>query len=281
MPRLGTQGGDATDVHESVGMTEAAIPSCSEPSITRRSPHHQRGQDRPRTLHPARFRDHRHRETMTRGTGESDDRGRVWVFTSADGEVDTAPVALELGRAMELAGDPSIVLAPAVPRAEVTSDGPRHAARDNRDANNGTEARDKSGDASETSKRRGVDGIPDTLSIGTWAQNLDLATPKVAARLFDQLRTEYTQVIVAAPPVLKSSTASVMSEYADGVLLLVSVGTTRRQDLARAAEILHASGASLTGAVLTVGPTRAIVCGDSLGKQSETVDNVHTLDSDR
>ena len=26
MPRLGTQGGDATDVHESDGMTEAAMP---------------------------------------------------------------------------------------------------------------------------------------------------------------------------------------------------------------------------------------------------------------
>ena len=47
---------------------------------------------------------------MASRTSGADDRGRVWVFTSAVGEVDTAVVASNLGRAMELAGSRSIVL---------------------------------------------------------------------------------------------------------------------------------------------------------------------------
>ena len=62
---------------------------------------------------------------MTSRTGEADDRGRVWVFASAVGEVDTAVVASNLGRAMELAGGRSIVLDAAVPDAKVATNEPR------------------------------------------------------------------------------------------------------------------------------------------------------------
>lgn len=220
--------------------------------------------------------------SMDSRSGDDDDRGRVWVLTSAVGEVDTAAVALDLGRAMELAGDRSIVLDSAVPGVEVTSDEPQSTARDYGDANNGTEARDKSGDASEPSKKRGVDGIPDTLSIGAWAKNPDLAAAQSTAGLFDQLRNEYTHVIVAGPPVLKTITSSVLSEYADAVLLVFSVGTTRRHDLIRAADNLRGTDAPLTGAVSSeTTPPTDVVSSDDEGKQSETVDSAPALTSDQ
>ena len=108
---------------------------------------------------------------MASRTGEADDRGRVWVFTSAVGEVDTAVVASNLGRAMELAGNRSIVLDAGVPEAEVASDEPQPAADHNREADNETERNDGPEDASaEPSIRRGADGFPDTLSVSTWAR---------------------------------------------------------------------------------------------------------------
>ena len=188
---------------------------------------------------------------MTSRTGEADDRGRVWVFTSAVGEVDTAVVATNLGRAMELAGNRSIVLDAAIPEAEVTSNEPQPTADHNREADDETREDDGPEHASaEPSIRRGADGFPDTLSVSTWAGDPDLAATKAAAGLFDQLRNEYAHVIVAAPPVLTTITASVVSEYADGVLLVLALGTTRRRDLGHAADNLRATGAPLTG----VGP---------------------------
>ncbi len=163
---------------------------------------------------------------MASRTGKADDRGRVWVFTSAVGEVDTAVVASNLGRAMELAGGRSIVLDAAIPEAEVASDETQPAADHNREADNETES---------TTDERRFDGAVDTARRGRDSRHAvrehgrdpDLAATKAAAGLFDQLRNEYAHVIVAAPPVLKTITASVVSESADGVLLVLAVGTTR------------------------------------------------------
>ena len=213
--------------------------------------------------------------SMASRTGEADDRGRVWVFTSAVGEVDTAVVASNLGRAMELAGSRSIVLDAGIPDAEVASNETQPAANHNREADNETESCDGPEDASaEPSIRRGADGFPDTLSVSTWARDPDLAATKAAAGLFDQLRNEYAHVIVAAPPVLTTITASVVSESADDVLLVLSLGTTRRRDLGHAADNLRATGAPLTGAVLSeTKPAQDIVCSENDRKRSDTVNN--------
>jgi capsular polysaccharide biosynthesis protein len=213
--------------------------------------------------------------SMASRTGQADDRGHVWVFTSAVGEVDTAVVASNLGRAMELAGSRSIVLDAGIPQAEVASDATQPAADHTREADNETVSFDGPADAlAQPSIRRGAGGFPDTLSASTWARDPDLAATKAAAGLFDQLRNEYAHVMVAAPPVLTTITASVVSESADGVLLVISLGTTRRRDLAHAADNLRATGAPLTGAVLSeMKPEPDIVCSENDRKRSDTVNN--------
>ena len=185
---------------------------------------------------------------------------------------------LNLGRALELAGNPSLVLqtdmpvaaAASEPTADSTKDDPAddgdNGTTDKRPANdngqpaadgkhsaaNETESNDGPEDASpEPSIRRGADGFPDTLSVSAWARDPDLAATTVAGELFDRLRNEYAHVIVAAPPVLTTITASIVSESADAVLLILALGTTRRRDLAHAADNLRATGAPLTGAVLS------------------------------
>ena len=177
------------------------------------------------------YRRLRTRLSMTSRTGEADERGRVWVCTSAVGEVDTTVVATNLGRVVELAGSRSIVL---------------------------------------------------DVSVSPWAGDPDLAATKAAAGLFDQLRNEYAQVIVAAPPVLKTITASIVSEYADGVLLVVELDTTKRRDLGRAADNLRATDAPLTGTVLSEKmPAPDVARSDNDGKRSSSVSRPHALTSDR
>ena len=89
----------------------------------------------------------------------------------------------------------------------------------------------------------------------------DPAATKAVAGLFDRLRKEYAHVIVGAPPALTTTTASVVSDYVDGVLLMISLGKTRQRDLRRAANDLRATGAPLTGAVLCeMKPASDAVC---------------------
>jgi Mrp family chromosome partitioning ATPase len=96
----------------------------------------------------------------------------------------------------------------------------------------------------------GVDGLPDTLSANGWAAVPDAPATKAASALVDRLRRDYEYVIIAAPPVLTALTASAVSEYADAVLLLVSLGTMKRRNVRRAANSLIATGAPLIGVVL-------------------------------
>ena len=89
-------------------------------------------------------------------------------------------------------------------------------------------------------------------------------------------------MIVAAPPVLKTITASIVSEYADGVLLVLELDTTKRRDLGRAADDLRATGAPLTGVVLSEKvPAPDVGHSDNEGKRSDPVSRPHALTSDR
>lgn len=214
--------------------------------------------------------------------------GRVWVLTSAVGEVDAAAVASNLGRAMELGGARSIVLDAHVSEAAIGCDAPTTGNEygdgngdqrvredgqptdhdkpkaDNETVRNGAEApvvraREQGGPESgrvvtgmsvEPSIQRGDHGLPDTACVGAWTHDPNGLATTATAELFDKLRSQYARVIIAAPPALSTTTASVVGEYADGVLLLVALGTTRRRDLCSAAEELRSVGSPLAAAVL-------------------------------
>lgn len=165
--------------------------------------------------------------SMAERSDPDDEQGRIWVITSTVGEIDTPTVASNLGRAMQLAGGRSTVLDTHAP------------------VNAGSEPAPEP-EPAEVS----AGGLPDTLSVSTWVHDPDLATTD-AVGLLAQLRNEYAHVLVAAPPVLKAITASVVSESADGVLLVIALGTTRRRDLGDAVATLRTMGAPLTCAVLS------------------------------
>lgn len=159
--------------------------------------------------------------------GKSATRGNVLVFASPDGEVDSGSIASNLGRSFEAAGIRSIVF-----------------------RTDGAYVHDPVNSSDEPSIEAGDEGLPDSLSVSGWARDPELADRK-AAELFNRLRTEYRYVLVAASPVREALTASLISDNADGVVLVVAADTSRRRHLGQAADSLRATGAPLIGVVLT------------------------------
>ena len=149
----------------------------------------------------------------------------VLEMAAADSHVDASTVALNTARAMELSGRRSILLDASVADPSVPAE-------------------------SATEPVRDADGGPDTLSVSGWAAEPDQVATKNSSELIERLRRDYDQVIIAAPPVLPTLTASAVSEYADTVLLLISPGRTTRRNVIRAVGYLEATGARLVGLVL-------------------------------
>lgn len=68
--------------------------------------------------------------------------------------------------------------------------------------------------------------------------------------VMDHLREEYDMVIVDSPPILPVTDAIVASSLADGVILVVQAGRTRKAEVRHAQESLGAAHATLLGVVL-------------------------------
>lgn len=75
--------------------------------------------------------------------------------------------------------------------------------------------------------------------------------PVEAAReLLDSVATGYDWVVIDGPPVLEAPDAAPLSALADGTVMVVRAGRTKRPVLARAVELLRKSGARVIGSVL-------------------------------
>lgn len=76
-------------------------------------------------------------------------------------------------------------------------------------------------------------------------------------QLLGTVRTRYDYVVIDAPPLLPVTDAAVLTTLADGAILVVRHGRTRRGELARAAENLRAIDARVLGTVLNMVPAKA------------------------
>jgi capsular exopolysaccharide synthesis family protein len=71
-----------------------------------------------------------------------------------------------------------------------------------------------------------------------------------ARKIFETLRENFDLVLVDSPPVLPVTDAMVLSKYADGTLLVVAAGQTKRAELQRAAERFNQANSEVVGIVL-------------------------------
>lgn len=74
--------------------------------------------------------------------------------------------------------------------------------------------------------------------------------------LREELRGSFDAVVVDSPPVLIGADAAVLGQMADGVLLVVDAGVTRRDAARQAVESLRQVGANVIGVVLNRVPSR-------------------------
>jgi capsular polysaccharide biosynthesis protein len=183
--------------------------------------------------------------------------GNVLEIVAADHNLDAADIASNLARALQLKGRHCVVLdyrrmdssTDAQPQERRLTDDADSVSDPKESRDDRQSARDED-DTAVSSPEKEPRMSVDTISLAPSAAAPDSVEMPAAAEQIGQLRAEYDYVLIAAPAVLENSTASVLSDYVDAVLLIASTDVTRRGRLRRAAEALKATGADTIGLVL-------------------------------
>jgi Mrp family chromosome partitioning ATPase len=68
--------------------------------------------------------------------------------------------------------------------------------------------------------------------------------------LIDDLRKDFTYILIDAPPLSEYADASLFAKMADGLVMVLEANDTRRETAQKAKDILDASGGPVIGAVL-------------------------------
>jgi len=89
----------------------------------------------------------------------------------------------------------------------------------------------------------------------------DLLGSQRMERVLERLLADADLVILDAPPVMAVTDAVVLATKVDGVLLVVSAGTTKRENAQQAVERLRKVNAHIVGSVLNNAPLDATVHG--------------------
>jgi len=89
----------------------------------------------------------------------------------------------------------------------------------------------------------------------------DLLGSKRMAMVLEALARRADVILLDAPPVMAVTDAVVLATKVDGVLLVVSAGTTKREHAQRAVERLHKVNARVVGAVLNNASLDAALAG--------------------
>jgi receptor protein-tyrosine kinase len=95
------------------------------------------------------------------------------------------------------------------------------------------------------------------LTAGTIPPNPSELLGSVAARkILDELRNRFDYVIIDSPPLLAVTDGLILAAQADGALVVVRAGQTKRDQLTHAIGMLNDVGATILGTVLTLIPSR-------------------------
>lgn len=84
----------------------------------------------------------------------------------------------------------------------------------------------------------------------------ELLGTMAARKALQEMKSKFDYVIVDSPPLLAVTDSAILAAESDGALVLVRAGSTKRDQLTHATEILRDVGAALLGTILTMVPTR-------------------------
>jgi receptor protein-tyrosine kinase len=109
------------------------------------------------------------------------------------------------------------------------------------------------GEALQKTRFRGLTA----LTAGAVPPNpSELLASLAAQRLLTELRAQFDYVIIDSSPLLAVTDAAILAAAADGVLVMVRFGQTRREELKVAIGHLEGVNAAVLGTVFTLTPTR-------------------------
>jgi len=88
------------------------------------------------------------------------------------------------------------------------------------------------------------------VPVGEDLRRTGLFQPSALRQLLDATSAGFDWVLLDGPPVLESPDASALGALADGVVMVVQAGRTKRPVLSRAGDLLRKAGARVLGSVL-------------------------------
>lgn len=101
------------------------------------------------------------------------------------------------------------------------------------------------------------DGLSVLAAGATPPNPSELLASQAATKVLAELRAHFDYVIVDSSPLLAVTDAAILAANADGALIMVRYGHTKREQLAQAVESLRSVGATLLGSVFTMIPTKS------------------------
>jgi len=95
-----------------------------------------------------------------------------------------------------------------------------------------------------------IEGL-DLITSGPIPPNpAELLGSKTMDALIEKLKEKYDLIIFDAPPVLSVTDAQILSNKADGTILVLNAGTTEKESIVKAKEALASSQANILGTIL-------------------------------
>lgn len=100
------------------------------------------------------------------------------------------------------------------------------------------------------------DGLTVLAAGATPPNPSELLASQAASKVLAELRSHFDYVVIDSSPLLAVTDAAILAANADGALIMVRYGQTKREQLAQAVESLQSVGATLLGAVFTMIPPK-------------------------
>lgn len=165
---------------------------------------------------------------------------RIVMFTSPQGGEGTSTVALQF--AQVLARDQGLrplLVDTHVQRPAFEADAANRCARPSARV-----AEPEAGQAGVVAANLFVAPVPDDQ------RQAGLYQPAILRQLLEGAASGFDWIVIDGPPVLDSPDAAALASIADGVVLVVQAGRSKRPVLTRAADLLRKAGAQVLGSVL-------------------------------
>ena len=91
---------------------------------------------------------------------------------------------------------------------------------------------------------------PDGLPVPDEVRAARVYSPAALRGVLEQAAHAYDWVVIDGPPLLEAPDAATLAGFADGVVLVIRAGRTKRPVIARAVDLLRKGGARVLGSVL-------------------------------